>query len=526
VSEELPEGWAAVPLRALLKEGPTNGYSPESGSQLVGTPTLKLSATTSGSMLLNQATVKRTTEIISPDSKFWLRPGDLLVQRANSLDYVGTTALYGGPPNAYIYPDLMMRLRVDGDVVDAAYLWRYLNTLRASGYFKERATGTAGNMPKINGTVLREAPVRVPPLAEQHRIVAKLEDLLARSRRAKEALDAIPPLLEKLRQSILAAAFRGDLTADWRAQHPDVEPAEKLLARIRIERRKKWEEAELAKLRAKGKLPTDDRWKVKYKEPEPVDAEGLPELPEGWAWATLDDLTFVVGGITKGQKRRDCDVVRMVPYLRVANVQRGHLNLSEMKEIEATESEIEELLLQPGDILLNEGGDRDKLGRGWVWSGELSECIHQNHVFRARPVSAQLVPRYISHYANTFGQRFFVDAGKQTTNLASVSMTKLRRFPVAVPPAAEQIEIEQRLRQHLGVVDAQRVVLREALATAASLDRATLAKAFRGELVPQDPSDEPAQALLERARRDARLLPEPSRVRSAKRGSRGSRADA
>ena len=93
----------------------------------------------------------------------------------------------------------------------------------------------------------------------------------------------MPPLLEKLRQSILAAAFRGDLTKDWRAKHPDVEPASKLLERIRVERRKKWEEAELAKMKAKGKAPRDDRWKGKYKEPEAVDATGLPGLPEGWA---------------------------------------------------------------------------------------------------------------------------------------------------------------------------------------------------------------------------------------------------
>src|SRR6185503_10682565 len=129
------------------------------------------------------------------------------------------------------------------------------------------------------------------------RIVTKLEALQARSRRAREALDAVPPLLEKLRQSILAAAFRGDLTKDWRSKHEDVEPASELLKRIRIERRKKWEEAELAKMKAKGKAPTDDKWKAKYKEPEPVDATGLPELPEGWCWASVDDVTaFVTDG--------------------------------------------------------------------------------------------------------------------------------------------------------------------------------------------------------------------------------------
>jgi len=106
------------------------------------------------------------------------------------------------------------------------------------------------------------------------------------------ALDSIRPLLEKLRQSSLAAAFRGDLTKDWRAKHPDVEPASELLKRIRVERQTKWEEAELAKMVAKGKPPKDDRWRAKYEEPKPVDPERLPGLPEGWCWASVDEVTW------------------------------------------------------------------------------------------------------------------------------------------------------------------------------------------------------------------------------------------
>jgi type I restriction enzyme S subunit len=130
-----------------------------------------------------------------------------------------------------------------------------------------------------------EVPIALQ-LREQRRIVAKLDALTERSRRAKAALDAIPPLIEKFKQSVLAAAFRGDLTADWRAAHPDVEPASELFKRIRVERRRRWEEAELAKLTAKGKAPTDDRWKAKYEEPEAVDASELPELPRSWCWAS------------------------------------------------------------------------------------------------------------------------------------------------------------------------------------------------------------------------------------------------
>lgn len=357
--------------------------------------------------------------------------------------------------------------------------------------------------PKLTQGAMVRVPIRLPPLKEQERILGKLDAARARSRRAREALDEVPALLEKLRQSILAAAFRGDLTKDWRAKNPDVEPAEKLLQRIRAERRKKWEEAELAKMQAKGKPPTDDRWKQKYREPEPADTAGLAELPSGWCWASLDELTFLVGGITKGQQRRGTASLRAVPYLRVANVQRGRLDLGEMKEIEATSDEIEELRLQPGDILLNEGGDRDKLGRGWVWEGQLEECIHQNHVFRARPVSSALQPKLISHYANLFGQVFFVDQGKQTTNLASVSMSRVRRLPVVLPPAAEQQQILARIDRQLDATTRIVGQVEPASRDLVNLDRMILSTAFRGELVPQDPSDEPADVMLARLKASA-----------------------
>jgi type I restriction enzyme S subunit len=443
---------------------------------------------------LDDGVIHTTEETVTPagimNSSAKIFPaGTLLIAMYGAT--IGKLALLGIPAATN---QACAALLPDGDVGDLIpYVFLYLRGKR--GVLK--AMGQGGAQPNLSQGLLKDFPIDLPPLAEQRRIVAKLEDLLAGTRRAKEALDAVPLLLEKLRQSILGAAFRGDLTGDWRAKNPDVEVAEKLLARVRTERRKKWQEAELAKMKAKGKPPTDARWKDRYADPEPVDA-ALPELPDAWAWASLESLSFLVGGLTKGQKRKGTERLRAVPYLRVANVQRGHLDLSEVKEIEATEQEIEELQLQPGDVLLNEGGDRDKLGRGWIWSGELPECIHQNHVFRARPVSRELEPAYLSGYANTFGQAFFVDAGKQTTNLASVSMSKVRRFPVALPPADEQREIVRVVGELLAGVARQRDDVDAAAVLLERLEAAALAKAFRGELVPQDPNDEPADVMLAR----------------------------
>lgn len=148
----------------------------------------------------------------------------------------------------------------------------------------------------------------------------------------------------------------------------------------------------------------------------------------------------IVGGITVDAKRRGAGLIE-VPYLRVANVQRGRLDLATVKQIAVPVSQAERLRLCPGDVLLNEGGDRDKVGRGWVWEGQVQNCIFQNHVFRARPRHEEIQPRWLSHYLNEAARSYFFAGSKQTTNLASLSLSKVAATPVAVPPANEQRRI-------------------------------------------------------------------------------------
>jgi type I restriction enzyme, S subunit len=245
-----------------------------------------------------------------------------------------------------------------------------------------------------------------------------------------------------------------------------------------VERRKKW----------KGK---------RYTEPQAPDVEGLPDIPSNWSWVRLDTLAAIQGGITKDSKRK-YESAREVPYLRVANVQRGYLDLSEIKEIEVSESMIEQLLLKRGDVLFTEGGDRDKLGRGWIWNGEIAECIHQNHVFRARPYSAEIQGKLISWFGNTFGQSWFMRQGKQTTNLASINLTKLSAFPIPLPPKEEQSFIVGEVERRLSVVDKLEATVEVNLKQATAMRQSILRQAFSGQLVPQDPDDEPADLLLKR----------------------------
>jgi type I restriction enzyme S subunit len=179
----------------------------------------------------------------------------------------------------------------------------------------------------------------------------------------------------------------------------------------------------------------------------------MTALRSGWTWRTLGEIAEVVGGVTKDTKKQADPRNVEVPYLRVANVQRGRLDLSNVATIRVPAETAKRLELRRGDVLLNEGGDRDKLGRGWVWDDQIPRCIHQNHVFRAR-LRDNVEPKFLAYYTNELGRDWFEHNGRQTTNLASISLTKIRQLPVPVPSVDEQRRIVEILEDHLSRVDA------------------------------------------------------------------------
>ncbi len=359
---------------------------------------------------------------------------------------------------------------LDGISLDfLRYLEVFINAIDLSPY----VTGSA--QPKMNQAKMNSIPIAIPPLAEQKRIVSKVDELMAlcdklEARRQKKqelqsklnsaALEKIlsaenqeefeqywqriyenfdllydnPENVEKLKQAILKAGVEGKLTQQWRKKYPDVESAKSLLSKI--EEKKKI---------------SDVKKNRRSKQLRPFNDAELSTLPENWEWTRLDSIADIKGGITKDGKRK-VDDGREVPYLRVANVQRGYLDLDEIKYIEASEPIISELSLKYGDVLFTEGGDLDKLGRGWIWQNELPECIHQNHIFRARLHSEKIISKFVSWFANSHYQ-YFMDEGKQTTNLASINLTKLRGFTLPIPPYEEQKRIVEKVEQLMGLCD-------------------------------------------------------------------------
>lgn len=200
-----------------------------------------------------------------------------------------------------------------------------------------------------------------------------------------------------------------------------------------------------------------------------------------WPTRSLGEVSEIRSGITLG-RRLTSRTIRL-PYLRVANVQDGHLDLTVIKEVEVLESEEDKWKLQRGDLLLTEGGDWDKLGRGTIWRDEIPDCIHQNHIFRVRTRPGEFVPEFVSKLISSpVGKSYFQEASKQTTNLASINQRQLKAFRVFQLPLPEQRRIVAELDALQLQVDALKRLQSETSAELDALLPAILDRAFRGEL--------------------------------------------
>ena len=194
----------------------------------------------------------------------------------------------------------------------------------------------------------------------------------------------------------------------------------------------------------------------------------------------LSELAEITGGITKGRKLENSETI-FLPYLRVANVQNGYLDLTEVKQIELKKSKVRQYLLSFGDVLYTEGGDRDKLGRGTIWRNEIENCVHQNHVFKARIDSEKALPLYVAYWSMTTPVRnYFYAKGKQSVNLASINKTVLSALPIPLAPIEQQKRIVTEIEDKLSVCDSIEKILDTALQQAETLRQSILKKAFEG----------------------------------------------
>jgi type I restriction enzyme, S subunit len=380
--------------------------------------------------------------------------------------------------------------------VEQRYLWYWLVSRAFRGRAQRSMSGSAGQL-RVPVDWLREAEIPVPPLAEQRRIVLALDALFAEIAEGEAALVTTRKGLDTFRRALLKAAVTGELTKDWRAANPVFETGHDLLARI-------------AKYRVGVSAPKARTRRAA--EAHSLNISNLPELPDGWTWATVREVADVIGGLTKNPDRERLPI--RAPYLRVANVQAGGLDLSDMKEIDVTIDDRQRASLKAGDLLIVEGnGSIDQIGRCAIWNEEIPGCVHQNHIIKARFLEPGFSTWCFTWLLSPHGREQIEKVAASTSGLHTLSISKVEGLPVPVPPPAEIAEILQRVSQALSATTDTRAMLDAEAADAARLKQSVLKAAFEGRLVPQDPADEPASALLARLADEA---PTPPKTRSGR----------
>jgi type I restriction enzyme S subunit len=348
----------------------------------------------------------------------------------------------------------------------------------------------------IEGPALARFPMVVAPAAEQIRIVEKLEELLSDLDAGVAELKAAQKKLAQYRQSLLKAAVEGALTAEWRAKNNPRETGAQLLERILKERRARWEAKQLAKFKEQGKTPPKN-WQSKYPEPVKPDTSNLPELPEGWAWTSLDQLAELITSGSRGWADYYAESGAM--FIRSQNINKDWLDLTDVAFVSPPQtSEGVRTLVQRNDVLLTITGAN--VGKVAHVDVAIEEAYVSQHVSLIR-----LVDSVLSKYLHLFltaraGGRGQLDelaygAGKPGLNLQQIAS-------VVVPiPSADEIDvIIETVAFYIGRAYLQEAAIDHSLKHSAAQRKNILKAAFSGHLVPQDPNDEPASVLLERIR--------------------------
>ena len=448
--------WETRNLREVVTKLVDGSHNPPP-KQDTGLPMLSARNIDRGQVLFDDYRLISESAFVSENARTRIAAGDVLLTIVGT---IGRTAVVPESSQPFSLQRSVAVLTPAANLLPK-FLCYQLQSPAIQKHFEANARGTAQKGVYLK--TLGQTPIVLPPVDVQTEVVAEIEKQFSRLDEAVANLKRVKANLKRYKASVLKDAVEGHLVPTEaelaRREGRSFETGERLLQRILEARRKQW------------------NGKGKFKEPAAPIVDGLPELPEGWAWARLDSVAALKGGITVDSKRAD-PTASMVPYLRVANVQRGYLDMTEIKQISAAAADLAELRLEFGDILFNEGGDRDKLGRGWIWENQVPDCIHQNHVFRARMFLPEMMPKLLSWWGNTFGKDYFQRMGSQTTNLASINLSKLSEFPVPIPPAAEQLRLVAEIERLLSVVDRVASEVEANLKRAQALRGAVLRRAF------------------------------------------------
>lgn len=450
--------------------------------------------------LVNSASASITQKGLENSSAKLVPPGTLFIGMYGSIGKLGIAGMACATNQAIAHciPD------------EAIVLTRYLFIFIRANREHLFSQGKGLAQQNISQTILKAQSIDLPPLEEQERIVAKVDELMALCDKLEAQQQTRSSLQSALRQSTLQAVASS--TSPHELQTTWAQLADNFERLFHTPEDVDEFVAELKNMAVRGLLSLPST-SVSPVDAVVADCESLRDqyitsglmrrqklitvadsdvvYPEHWAVAPFDKVAVVIGGVTKGRDLRGRDVVTC-PYLAVANVQRGFFKLSGLKTIQIGKEELNKYLVQEGDLLITEGGDWDKVGRTAIWRGGVENCLHQNHVFKARVPSSSLLNEWAELVFNSgVGRDYFAGASKQTTNLASINMTQLRSFPLPIPPLDEQRSVLTKLDALTVLAGVWRDQLDRKQRVATLLADATVA-AFTGIAIKQE--EEPMKA--------------------------------
>lgn len=449
---ELPEGWVWSTLGEVCEKS-QYGWTTSADFSGRGLKLLRTSDISSG--VIDWNTVPFCEKEPDDSQKYLLKSGDILVSRAGS---VGLSIEIDNCPKA-VFASYLIRFRPKPSI-SSKFVSFYL---KSPYYWDSIADNTAGiAIPNVNATKLSALEIPLPPKEEQERIVNKIESLLNNLTQVKQSLAQIPPLLKKFRQSVLAKAFRGELTEDWRDKQANLEPASTLLERIREERKK-----------LLGK---------KYKELESLDTS---ELPEGWICIRIGDLASVV---TKGSTPTSYGFEyqeRGILFVKVENIsdysiQHGTITQFISKE---THKFLGRSQLQEDDILFSIAGT---IGRVCILKKEDLPANTNQALAIIRIPSPSVDKNYLLYYLDSRVAQDSARGEMRGVGIYNISLEDVKNIDVALPPLAEQKQIVKKIQDFFAQANAIEKSVKIAQAHCEKLTQSILGKAFRGELTEKN----------------------------------------
>lgn len=490
--QQLPHGWALPPLNAVGQINPALDRCVTSDDvQVTFVPMRAVEAEGGG---LVRPETRGYGEVKKGYTSFL--SGDVIMAKITPCMENGKTTIVPEVAGQVCFGSTEFHVVRPDDGVQPRWIAQFLLQHEIRRIAQRQMTGAVGQM-RVPAAFLETVRIPLAPSAEQSRIADVLDELLSDLDAGMAAIERVREKLRLYRASVLKAAVEGALTAEWRARHPDTEPASEFLKRILVERRCCWEEEQIRMFREKGREPPKN-WKAKYKEPVVPNTSSLPSLPKEWCWVTLSQLAWASG---YGTSEKCTENNKGLAVLRIPNIIGGRLDLTDLKFAPPDYSEREENLIHIGDLLVvRTNGSRNLIGRGAVVQEQQSALLSfASYLIRLRLIPNAPLLRWVSLIWDTYHVRRWIETHAATSaGQYNISLGVLDGLAVPLPPLDEQEGIVEAVDDQLSVIDHLEVDLDDKRKSAQALRQSILRHAFTGQLVPQDLNDEPASELLKR----------------------------